>query len=139
MTHQQVTLIKNSWRLLRALDGAQLSDLFYSKLFFDHPELRSLFPSDMSGQHQKLIATLQILIARLDQMATLEQEIAELGRRHQQYGVRPKHYGHVGAALLWTFERVLGSDWTPLVAEAWQTLYKTLAEAMLQAAENRNN
>ncbi len=139
MTQKQITLVKNSWRLLRDLDQTQVGDLFYSKLFLDHPELRRLFPKDMSGQYQKLIATLHAMIMRLDHMDNLEQELTELAQRHVQYGVRPKHYQHVGAALLWTLESGLGDDWTPPVAEAWTILYKLISTTMIEAAEHTTN
>jgi len=139
MTAKQTSLVKSSWRLLRDLDPQQLGDLFYSKLFLDHPELRSLFPKDLNSQNQKLMATLQVLITRLDQMKTLEQELAGLAKRHMKYGARPRHYHYVGSALLWTFERILGDDWTPPVAEAWANLYNTLVSTMLQTGLNQDN
>jgi Hemoglobin-like flavoprotein len=137
MTPQQISLVQNSWRLLRNVDTQLIGDLFYSKLFMDHPELRVMFPKEMDGQHTNLIAKLNILIARLDRLEDLKSDIAALAIRHVSYGVVPRHYAFVGAALLWTLERGLGADWTPEVAEAWQTCYAVLSSAMIQAVENK--
>lgn len=136
MTPQQIALVQNSWRLLRGLDPLLIGDLFYSKLFLDHPEVRSMFPKDMAGQHEKLIEKFNIIIARLDHLEDLKNDIAALARRHVGYGVTSHQYAFVGAALLWTLERGLGDDWTPAVAEAWKACYGLLSAAMIQSTED---
>ena len=133
MTPQQIILVQNSWRLLRNLDPQLIGDLFYSKLFLDHPEVRSMFPKDMTGQHQKLIGKFNVVVARLDHLDALQEDLMALARRHVGYEVLPQQYAYVGAALLWALERGLNDDWTPAVAEAWQTCYAVLSSTMLQA------
>ncbi len=135
MTQQQITLVQNSWRILRDLDAFLIGDLFYSKLFFEHPELRSMFPKDMSDQYGKLVGKFNLVFARLHQLESLKEEIVAMARRHVSYGAQPKHYAYVGEALLWTLERGLGEHWTPPVAEAWQACYEILAKAMIEAGE----
>ncbi len=136
MTAKQITLVKNSWRLLRDLDSDRFADLFYSKLFLDHPELRRLFPNDLSGQYQKLMSTLQAMIIRLDQMKEPDQELSELACRHVEYGVKPKHYRYVGSALLWTLQQVLDDDWSAEIAEAWTSYYQWLSATMLRSIQD---
>lgn len=60
--------------------------------------------------------------------------VADLGKRHASYGVKPEHYQTVGAALLWTLEQGLGPEFTPLVREAWTSAYLLLAEMMQSGA-----
>lgn len=134
MTPTQITLVQNSWRLIRDLDPELVGDLFYSKLFLDHPELRSLFPAVMSEQHEKLVSKFNILIARLDHLADLMPDITALAVRHVEYGVKPAHYEAVGAAFLWTLQRGLGDDWTQDISIAWQTCYAELSSVMIQAS-----
>ncbi len=134
MTATQILLVQNSWRLLRDLDPQLVGSLFYSKLFFDHYELRRLFPADMTEQNEKLISKFNLTIARLDHLQDLLPEIAALAQRHTTYGVKPEHYAAVGAALLWTLERGLGDDWTPNVAKAWQACYEKLSTVMIQSS-----
>ena len=136
MTPHQISLVQNSWRLLCDVDPAKVGDLFYSKLFLDHPELRPMFPEDMRGQHLKLLSMLNVVVARLDHLDDLANDIAALARRHVAYGVKNEHYTSVGGALLWTLERGLGTDWTGDVAEAWTTCYGVLSGAMMGATEN---
>ena len=135
MTPQQVALVQNSWRLLRDVDPQKIGDLFYGKLFLDHPEVRRMFPKDMGDQHLKLIAKFNVIVARLDRLGEIKDEIAALARRHVEYGVVPKQYAYVGDALLWTLERGLGDDWTPAVANAWKACYTLLSAAMLESLD----
>jgi hemoglobin-like flavoprotein len=58
-----------------------------------------------------------------------------LAQRHVKYGVEPKHYEPVGAALLWTLEKGLGTNWNEEVKEAWTLCYVTLSGAMIAACE----
>lgn len=95
-----------------------------------------MFPKDMSEQHQKLMDKFNIVVARLDRLEDMQSDIAALALRHVGYGVAPRQYASVGAALLWTLERGLGDDWTPTVANAWQTCYAALSANMIQASES---
>ena len=45
-----------------------------------------------------------------------------------------RDFDTVGAALLWTLEQGLGSDWTPEVEAAWRDAYSLLAGVMRAAA-----
>ena len=89
-----------------------------------------MFPKNMDEQYQKLIDTLSVVVARLEQLEDLQADIAALAKRHEGYGVKPKHYPMVGEALLWTLERGLGNDWNEETAEAWKACYGALSEAM---------
>lgn len=135
MTARQISIIQNSWKLLRALDPGTVGDVFYSRLFFTHPALRSMFPEKLDAQHQKLISMLNMVVARLDRLDELSADIAALARRHTGYGVRDEHYPPVLEALLWTLERGLGTDWNAETQEAWRTCLLSLATAMQQAAK----
>lgn len=135
MTDAEIRLVKQSWRILRAIDPAIVGDLFYSKLFMANPSLRNMFPKKMDEQYNKLIDMLSVIIARLDRMDELNDDIAAMARRHVHYGVRPAHYKLVGNALLWTLRQGLGQDWTLDVEQAWTKCYANLADTMMRAAE----
>lgn len=133
MTEQQILLVKSSWLTFRHIKPATIADLFYSKLFMEHPELRKMFPKHMEAQYQKLIDMLNAIVARLDEAEILSDDITALAYRHKSYGVQPAHYRYVGEALLWTLERGLGNDWTKDTAEAWKACYHFLSASMLKA------
>lgn len=89
----------------------------------------------MNLQYHKLMNMINTIIARLDKLDGLSNEISAMAHRHVQYGVRPGHYKLVGNALLWTLKQGLGKDWTPEVEQAWLKCYTTLSAAMISAAE----
>jgi len=57
-----------------------------------------------------------------------------LAKLHASYGVIAKHYEPMGAALLWTLEQSLGTEFTPEVKAAWTETYMILAGVMRVSA-----
>jgi hemoglobin-like flavoprotein len=108
--------------------------LFYNRLFELDPALKPLFKSNMKEQGKKLMGTLKVLVAALDDPARLVPAVKILGQRHKGYGVQPAHYATVAEALLWTLEQGLQGDFTPEVKQAWTNVYTVLAETMIDAA-----
>jgi len=135
MTQEQIQLVKRTWKIFRSIDPVLVGDTFYSKLFNDNPALRRMFPQNMNEQYRKLMDMISTIVARLDHLHELSDDIGAMAQRHARYGVRPGHYKLVGKALLWTMEQGLGIDWTPAVKEAWVTCYTTLSDAMISASQ----
>jgi hemoglobin-like flavoprotein len=133
MTSEQVKMVQESFAKVAPIAG-KAADLFYDRLFTIAPEVRSLFPDDLSGQKKKLMQMLTTAVTNLHQVERIIPAVEDLGRRHVAYGVTAKHYEPVGAALLWTLEQGLGPDFTPKVKEAWTATYMTLAGVMTKAA-----
>jgi hemoglobin-like flavoprotein len=134
MTTEQIVLVKKSWKIISKIDPLILGDAFYSKLFFDHPELKPLFSSHPKEQYQKLVAMLNRVITSLDRLDEIREDIAGLAIRHRGYRVQTIHYDMVGAALLWMLESALGSDFDPATEKAWVACYTFLANAMIEAS-----
>jgi hemoglobin-like flavoprotein len=134
MTPEQVALVQTSFKKVVPIAGTA-ADLFYGRLFEIAPEVRSMFPDDLSEQKKKLMTMLGTAVGNLHQLGTILSAVQALGKRHAGYGVTSAHYTPVGAALLWTLEQGLGPDFTPLVREAWTETYTTLAGVMTKAAE----
>lgn len=133
MTPDQVKLVQDSFtKVVPIADKA--ADLFYDRLFVIAPEVRSLFPDDLSAQKKKLIQMLVTAVTNLHQLEKIVPAVQDLGRRHVGYGVTAGHFEPVGAALLWTLEKGLGPAFTPQVKEAWTMTYTTLAGVMKAAA-----
>lgn len=131
MTLEQITLVKQTWKLFRDIEPTVVADTFYSKLFTDNSELRRMFPRNMNMQYQKLVAMINTIVARLDKWDEVSEELISMAKRHVDYGVRPGHYKLVGTALLWTLEQGLGKDWNPQVREAWMCCYARIANTMM--------
>jgi hemoglobin-like flavoprotein len=109
--------------------------LFYRRLFELDPSLERMFRGDMTEQRRKLMQMLTAAVKGLNRLDQLVPVVEDLGRRHAGYGVADSHYDTVGAALLWTLEKGLGSAFTPEVKDAWITVYSLLASTMKNAAK----
>ena len=134
MSPEQKALVKETWRKVAPMADAA-ARLFYDRLFEIDPTTRPLFKTiDLADQRRKLIQALTMVVQGLDHLEALVPTIADLGRRHAQFGVTDAHYDTVGAALLWTLEQGLGSAWTPEVKVAWSCAYALLADVMRGAA-----
>ena len=133
MTPDQVTLVQESFKKVVPI-ADKAADLFYDRLFTIAPEVRSLFPTDLSEQKKKLMQVLATAVTNLHQVEKVLPAVEELGRRHVAYGVTEKHFEPVGAALLWTLEQGLGPDFSPPVKAAWTETYITVAGVMTKAA-----
>ena len=133
MNASQVKLIQSSFRdVAPAADVA--ADVFYSRLFELDPSLRHLFRGEMKEQGKKLMQTLSLVVANLRTLDRIIPAVQSLGARHSGYGVKDEHYATVGAALLWTLGKCLGSSFTRETEAAWATAYSLLAGVMKEAA-----
>jgi hemoglobin-like flavoprotein len=134
MSPEQKTLVKETWQLVVPIADTA-ARLFYDRLFETDPTARALFnATDLTEQRRKLILALTTVVRGIDDLEGLVPALAELGRRHAQYGVASGQYDTVGAAFLWTLEQGLGSAWTPQVKAAWSDAYAIVAGVMRGAA-----
>jgi nitric oxide dioxygenase len=136
MTPEQIKLVQQSFAKVAPISD-QAAVLFYDRLFEIAPSVKGLFPTDMSEQRRKLMATLAVVVNGLSNIEMILPAASSLATRHVAYGARPEHYPVVGAALLWTLEQGLGADWTADVAEAWTAAYTTLSGFMIAQAYGR--
>ena len=133
MTPHQIKLVQTSFAQVAPI-AATAADLFYGRLFEIAPEVRAMFPDDLSGQKKKLMAMLGTAVAGLSHLDTLLPAVRALGQRHAGYGVSAEQYAPVGAALLWTLEKGLGDGFTSETRDAWATAYQVLSGTMIEAA-----
>lgn len=132
MTPHQIKLVQTSFAQVAPI-ASTAADLFYGRLFEIAPEVRAMFPDDLSAQKKKLMAMLGTVVAGLSHVDTLLPAVRALGKRHAGYGVTAEQYAPVGAALLWTLETGLAAAFTAEIEEAWSSAYTMLAGAMIDA------
>jgi hemoglobin-like flavoprotein len=134
-------LVVRSWRLVvPILDTA--SDLFYRRLFELRPDLRKLFPEDMTSQKRKLGQMLGFIVKSMDWPESAWADdispdedlflvVIALGRRHTDlYKVPDESYGPVGEALLWTLDYGIGKEFDAPLRSAWAKLYNLVSRVM---------
>ena len=136
MTPDHVKLVQESFAKVAPISETA-AVLFYDRLFETAPKVRSMFPTDMTEQRRKLMATLAAVVGGLGNLESVLPAASALAKRHVSYGAKAEHYPVVGAALLWTLEKGLGDGWTPEVAEAWTAAYGTLSGFMISEAYGR--
>jgi hemoglobin-like flavoprotein len=133
MIPDQVKLVQDSFAKVAPI-ASQAGDMFYARLFEIAPEVRPMFPADITTQRDKLMQMLSTAVSNLHQVEIIIPAVKELGKRHVGYGVQDAHYDVVGEALIWTLDKGLGEAFTPDVKEAWVETYGTLASVMKSAA-----
>ncbi len=134
LSAEDVRRIRNGWaRVVPAGDLA--ARMFYGRLFQLDPSLRPLFHADMKRQGEKLLATLDSIVASLDDLSGLMPVARALASRHVGYGAQPAHYDTVGEALVWAVGQIVGPDFTEADRQAWRRAYAGLAGEMVRAAQ----
>ena len=129
LTAAEIQLIRESFD--RVSVGLRFSHKFYAHLFEIAPELRVLFPADLTAQVRKLMEMLVALVDKLDRPHELALTLEALGAQHRDYGVAPAHFAPVGRALFETLESELGPSFDDATRRAWIALY-ALASAWMQ-------
>ncbi len=134
ITPHQIKLVQVSFQKVKPIADTA-ADIFYDRLFETTPEVRSLFPAEMSDQKGKLMKTIGVAVSGLDKLDTIVPTVKALGAKHVNYGVKDSHYSSVGEALLFTLEKGLGDEWNPELNEAWTAAYTIVSTTMIAGAD----
>lgn len=133
MTPNDIALVQASFEAVKPKAEA-LVKTFYDTLFEMAPQLRSMFPTDLSAQHKKLVSVLATAVGSLTKLDSLVPVLRDLGARHVGYGVKTEHYDVVGTALVTSLANTLAKDWSDETAEAWVAIYGVIKATMLEGA-----
>jgi hemoglobin-like flavoprotein len=109
---------------------------FYANLFETHPELRPLFRDNLAGQTKMFMYILSSAVRGLNRMQEIVGGLRALGKRHSVYGVKRADYDRVASAFIQTLKEFLADEFTVELQHAWVTVLGTIAETMIEAAEN---
>ena len=133
MTPTQVALVQESFKNVRR-QSHEAGRIFYDELFQLSPELQRLFPDDMLRHKLKFVQMLSTIVGSLNQIATISEDVVDLGRRHMSYDVEDEHYAILGEALMTMLDRLLGPDLTPEISDAWAAAYGMIARVMQESS-----
>ncbi|MEM8744960.1 MAG: methyl-accepting chemotaxis protein [Pseudomonadota bacterium] len=132
VTPDQMRLVQQTLSAIEP-QADQAAETFFNKLFEIDPELRRLFPDDLSEQQTNLISTVQVIVGGLDSPDRIIPAVKVLGERHKEFGLEDAHYERAVQAMLSTLETSLGDGYTDEVCDAWVTVYSVLADTMQNA------
>ena len=133
MTPSECRLVRQTFPLLQEY-SVSLALLFYGRLFELDPGAQKLFHNDLALQSKKLLDMLASVVESLDNFGSLLPRLAELGRKHAGFGVRPEQYETLTTALLWTFSQALGPDFDSPTQDAWRHALEVISRAMKAGA-----
>lgn len=128
-----VARLEASHALMREKCGV-LADRFYDRLFSARPDLRALFPADMSTQKQRVLTAIHFIVKNLREPEVVQDDLRKLGERHKAYGVRDEHYPPVCRALVEAMADACGPSWTAELQAEWSRAIELVAEAMRAGA-----
>lgn len=130
----RIQRIRSSFDLVAPRAG-DLMDTFYNLLFSRHPQVRAMFPQDMSKQKQHLAAAVGLVVKHADNLAAIEPALLEMGARHVSYGAKPEHYPIVATTMLDALAKVAGPVWTDQLKGDWGWALGAVAEVMMRGAK----
>ena len=104
--------------------------MFYGKLFELDPASRRLFHNDLVLQGRKVVDMLASVVESLDDFQPMRARLADLGRQHANFGVRPEQYDTLTAALLWSIGQALGPSFDVPTREAWRLAISAICADM---------
>ena len=131
MDHALIERLEGSFKPLAAR-GPELVDRFYAHLFAENPGVRPLFPTDISGQKKKLLASIVLVIQNLRSPEKLSQPLQEMGARHVSYGTQPEHYPIVRDTLIGVMKDMSGPAWSEQLSADWRAALDLVASVMLE-------
>lgn len=125
-----VELLRTSFALVVEREP-EVTERFYQVLFEKYPQTKPLFGTRSRDDQARMLRDMLVAIMdHLEDASWLTSQLGALGRKHQDYGVKPEMYGWVGDSLLTTLASVTGPDWTPELATAWSDAYGAIAGLM---------
>lgn len=134
MTNDEIQLVQRSWLQARPMNQA-IAEVFFARLFELDPGMRALFDQDLSKPRTRLLQIISASVRGLDRLDAMLPVLRLLGMRHRLLGVRDEHYASVAAAWLWTLEKALRAEFTPVVKSAWIKTYGVLSQPLREDAQ----
>lgn len=104
----------------------------YDRLFAKSPEMAELFIGDKTGaaRGEMLAVVFQTLLDFSDEGAFGANMVRAEIVNHENLGVPPQVFTTFFATVMETLRELLGDDWTPPVAAAWNDLLARLDAAI---------
>jgi len=132
MTPEAIKQVRDSYATVAARPG-QLSSRFYDEMFSAAPNLRRLFPDDLSSLQRHFEAALALVVRNLDEVHALRAPLRDLGGQHVHWGARPEDYITAREALIAAI-RALSPAWQPDLEGHWRQAITSIIVPMIEGA-----
>lgn len=130
-------IIKSTVPLLEE-NGRNITDLFYTNLFANHPYLKNIFNMANQGKGEQSRALSDAVLAyakNIDNLEAILPVVERIAHKHVSMGVQAKHYAVVGETLLMAIKTVLELPDDHDALTAWGNAYGVLASVFIEAEE----
>src|SRR5438045_1863942 len=107
--------------------GDRFPELVLARLFEKSPDVRALFPQDLTQLKHRFSRTLHWLVAHLHEPQKLRMALVDLGRQHQEYSVKPQHYPLFCEAAVEAMAMISGDDWNEELSRDWRQTFDLMA------------
>ena len=112
----------------------EISRRFYARLFVLAPAAQAAFKGSESFRQRKFV-NLFLTFRNVKPLASLAPLLQVMGERHREYH---RHFHlflpAIGEALCEVLQNTPGTDWSPELQRAWQSVYSDVAHLMARAA-----
>jgi len=132
MTPEAIVQVRSSYAEVAA-QPRQLASRFYVELFAAAPNLRPLFPTDLTSLQGHFEAALALVLRNFDEMDVLRDSLRHLGAQHVHWGARPEDYVSAREALI-AAVRALAPAWDVALEGHWRSAITTIVVPMLEGA-----
>lgn len=132
MTPEAIEQVRSSYAHLAAAER-QLSARFYERLFAAAPNLRRLFPADLTSLQGHFEAALALVVRNLSEMDTLKEPLRDLGGQHVHWGARPEDYITARDALVGAIGS-LSPSWDANLEAHWRAAITAIIVPMIEGA-----
>jgi hemoglobin-like flavoprotein len=114
---------------LAAERAGDITVLVYEKLFAKYPQMLPLFVRDTTGavRGEMLTRTIEAVFDYIGPNAFAENFLRCEVITHDGYGVPPAIFSKFFDVLAETLRDILGADWSPDMARAWQAMLADFA------------
>ena len=138
LTQSQIDLVKATVPVLEQY-GTQITKVFYTNLFNDHPELLDIFnqTNQTQGRQQTALAMTVLAAAKhIEHLADLLPQVTQISHKHRALQIKPEHYPIVGEHLLRAIKEVLGDAATTDILAAWAAAYEEIAKVFISVEQS---
>ena len=132
MTPEAIKLLKASYADVTATPR-HLAARFYEELFSAAPNLRRLFPEDLTLLQGHFEAALALVVKNLDEVSALRESLRDLGAQHVHWGARPEDYVTARESLVKAIG-ALSPSWNGSLESYWRSAITAIVVPMLEGA-----
>ena len=131
-------VIKSTVPLLEE-HGSAITDVFYDRLFTNHPFFKNIFNMANQGKGEQSRALSDAVLAyakNIENVEVLLPVVQRIANKHVSLGVQASHYAVVGENLLAAIQQVLSLPDDHAALTAWEEAYGILANVFIGVEKN---